>query len=89
MDLFSVKNLFNEMFHSSVIIYEFDKKCIKNIELNFNHIDSEILHIYYVEFNKVKITIDQQEARYVEISSHREVKTLEEITQYLSDLNFI
>jgi len=75
MDLFESKNLFRNMHPDKNLTFSFDDKCIRKCEIVFT--DGKPNEINHVENDKVKIFIEDQEAFYVPIDSHRECCDIE------------
>jgi len=70
MDFFQAQDFFNQMYPGKEIKYEFDEKCHRVHELIYT--DGKPNQYHQVENNKVKVTVEGQEAVYVSIMPHRE-----------------
>lgn len=69
MDFFSVQQFFTNMFPGKSIAYEFDKTCIRQVEISMTDGLPTVLH--FVEFQKVKVSVEGMAVQYLPISAHR------------------
>lgn len=70
MNIFEVQDLFRNMYPEKKVSFEFDEKCHRYHELVYT--DGKPNPVHHVDNNKVKVTVEGMEPKYVDIDSHRE-----------------
>ena len=81
MNLFELKEFFGKMHPEKTINYEFDKNCIRSIELVY--IDSVMLDFFHIEYDKIKVTVDGENPIYAKIMPHRSSISKELLNEFL------
>lgn len=69
MNLYEAQDFFKKMYPDKLVIFEFDKNCIKQLEII--HTDGGANPIHHVEYEKVKVSTDGVQPQYVPIAPHR------------------
>ena len=80
MDFFQAQEFFKKMFPNSLVEFEFDKNCIRQVELIYT--DGQPNPVHHVENHKVKVTVHGMEPVYVDIAPHRQNFTKEAIESH-------
>jgi len=75
MNFFQAQTFFKRMYPNKEIQFEFDEKCLGRVELEYT--DGELNPIHHVENNKLKVTVFDMDAIYVDIAPHRQNFTTE------------
>lgn len=69
MDLIELKEMMKKSFKDKEIIYDFDYKCSRLINVCLTNGVPNLLH--QIEFNQVKMTVEGFESQYINIQPHR------------------
>lgn len=84
MNIYETKEMFVKMNKGKSISFDFDKNCLRKIELIFT--DGNPNHFHHFEYDKVKAMIEGQDAIYITISPHRENKDWETTKQFIMNV---
>ena len=85
MNLYETQDFFKEMYPGKDIKYEFDEACHRTKEFVFTQGKPNCIH--HIDCNKVKVTVDGMDPRYVPISSHRICGTWVEMKKMITSQN--
>ena len=81
MNLNEVQDFIKQMNPNRNIIFDFDKNCIRTIELTLT--DGVINEMFHVEYNQVKVMVDNENPTYAKIKPHRAVFHKNDLQNYL------
>lgn len=82
MDFFQLQDFITQMNPGKKISYEFDEKCHRVHELIYT--DGVPNPVHHIENNRVKVTVDSQEPKYISIMPHRECATWEYMKEMIN-----
>lgn len=82
MNLYEAQEFFKKMYPGKAISYEFDMKCLYQMEVI--HSDGKPHKINHVEYQKVKVLVEGMEPMYVPIAPHRGCIEFDEVKKYIA-----
>ena len=82
MDFIQAQDFFANLYPGKKITYEFDENCHRFHELVHTNGKPNLYH--HIENNKVKVTVEDQDAVYVPIAPHRETCTWAHISKIIA-----
>lgn len=85
MDFFSAQKFFADMFPGKKISYTFDQSCVRQLECVMTDGLPNVLH--HIEFNKVKVDVENMSSQYVPIDAHRANISWASFKTVISDIN--
>lgn len=85
MNLYETQDFFKEMYPGKDIKYEFDEACHRAKEFIFT--DGKPNCIHHIDCDKVKVTVEGMDPKYVKIGSHRLCATWAEMKQLIASQN--
>jgi hypothetical protein len=84
MNFYEAQDFFKKMYTDKLVTFEFDNKCIRQIEAI--HTDGEIHDINHVEYRQVKVTPQGLPSVYVPIQPHRMCIKAEDLKKHISSV---
>lgn len=81
MNLYEAIEFFSRANPEKNVLCNFDKKCIKTIELTFT--DGNLNEIFHVENNRLKVSVEGSDPVYIPIQSHRFCCEASKIKDYI------
>lgn len=85
MNFFEAQEFFKKMYPDKLITFEFDDKCIAQIECIYT--DGDIHMINHIEYRQVKCTPQGMPSTYIPIQPHRMMISAEEMKKKISSSN--
>jgi hypothetical protein len=81
MNFFEAQDFFKGMYPDKKIDYQFDDSCIRFIEMVMT--DGKPNPVHHVEYQKIKVTVEGMEPKYVPIASHRMNINWDDLKQFV------
>ncbi len=85
MNLYEAQEFYNKMFPGKKIDYEFDDKCIRQIECIYT--DSNLHMLNHIEYQQVKANVDGIDPVYIPIKPHRILISAAQLKDKISNDN--
>jgi hypothetical protein len=85
MNFFEAQDFFKNMYPGKSIKFEFDKKCIRVMEII--HTDGKPNPVHHIEYQKVKVIVDGSDPVYVPIMPHRMNCDWEYVKEHINTLS--
>jgi hypothetical protein len=85
MNFYEAQDFFKQMHPDKLVTFEFDRKCIRQIEAV--HTDGEIHDINHIEYRQVKVTPQDMPSVYVPIQPHRMCITADELKKHVFEVS--
>ena len=86
MNLYEAKETFEKLYPNKTVNISFDQKCYKKIEICFY--DGLINENHHIEYDKVKMEIEDLEPTYIPIQPHRDTLSIDQVKNIIdSNIN--
>lgn len=85
MNFFEAQEFFKKMHPDKLVTFEFDDKCIRQIESIYT--DGEMHDINHIEYRQVKVTPSGMDSIYVPIQPHRMLISADEVKKHMASVN--
>lgn len=85
MNFFETQDFFKEMYPNKLVTFTFDDNCVRQLECIMTEGLPNIHH--HIEYNKVKVSVEDMPARYVPIQPHRMITTWSEYKKLITSKN--